>query len=103
MITVERPTSVGDAGERDASISLRLLAALPGALVVAYIVGAFLIGDGVFRGWERWWREAVVVSVLVGPPLVGAAYGWRAVRRGARRGVIGLTLHLAVALIVLVL
>lgn len=103
MITVERPASVGDAGERDASISLRLLAALPVALAVAYVVGAFLIGNAVLHGWSRWWREAIVVSVLVGPPLVGAAYGWRAVRRGVRRGRIGLTLHLAVALIVLVL
>ena len=85
---------VGDAAGRR---SLNLLWWIPASPVVGFVAAGFLLDET----WPLW--QVIPLAILLASPFaVGAFYGLEAVRHGNRRGWIGLPLHVAFALLAVV-
>ena len=71
---------------------------LPLSPIVGFLLGSLILS-------ESWPLSQVVplALVLAAPFVVGALYGYAAIRRGDRMGWLGLVLHLSLALVAIVM
>lgn len=77
--------------------SLNLLWWIPASPVVGFVAAELLLDET----WPLW--QVIPLAILLASPFaVGAFYGLQAVRHGNRRGWVGLLLHVAFALLAVV-
>jgi hypothetical protein len=97
-VKVEENLVLVSPDQRNIRKSLRLLWWAPLSLLVGFVAGSWLVD-------ESWPLSQVVPLALImaAPFAVGAYFGLRAVRRSERRGWVGLSLHLILMLVALVM
>jgi hypothetical protein len=74
--------------------SLQLLWWIPLSPIVGFFLGSLILSDS----WPLWQVIPLAVA-LAAPFVVGALYGYAAVRRGDKTGWIGLVVHAAMAIV----
>ena len=83
---------------REARRSLRLLWWIPLSPIVGFVLASLFVSES----WPLW--QLVPLALLLAAPFVaGALYGYAAIRRGDRTGWIGFTIHLAMAIVAIVM
>jgi hypothetical protein len=76
-------------GSPQARRSLQLLWWLPLSPIVGFLLGSLMLSES----WPLW-QVVPLALVLAAPFVVGALYGYAAIRRGDRMGWVGLLIHL---------
>lgn len=77
--------------------SLQLLWWVPLSAIVGFLLGSLILSES----WPLW-QVIPLALALAAPFAVGALYGFAAIRRGDRRGWIGLIAHLAMTVVAIV-
>lgn len=84
-------------GSPQARRSLQLLWWIPLSPIVGFLLGSLILSES----WPLW-QVIPLALVLAAPFVVGAVYGYAAIRRDDRTGWVGLVLHLAMAIVAIV-
>jgi hypothetical protein len=84
-------------GSPQARRSLRLLWWIPLGPIVGFLLGSLILSES----WPLWQIIPLTV-VLAAPFVVGAVYGYAAIRHRDNMGWVGLILHLAMAIVAIV-
>jgi hypothetical protein len=84
-------------GSRQARRSLRLLWWIALSPIVGFLLGSLILSES----WPLWQIIPLTV-VLAAPFVVGAVCGYAAIRRHDKMGWVGLILHLAMAIVAIV-
>jgi hypothetical protein len=85
-------------GSPQARRSLQLLWWLPLSPIVGFLLGSLMLSES----WPLW-QVVPLALVLAAPFVVGALYGYAAIRRGDRMGWVGLLIHLPLALVAILM
>jgi hypothetical protein len=67
-------------------------------MLVGFLLASLLLSES----WPLW-RVIPLALMLAAPFIVGALYGYAAIRHGDKRGWIGLVIHSAMALVAIVM
>jgi hypothetical protein len=78
--------------------SLQLLWWIPLSAIVGFFLGSLILSES----WPLWQVIPLAVA-LAAPFIVGARYGYAAVRCGDKTGWIGVVVHVAMAIVAIVL
>ena len=77
--------------------SLQLLWWIPLSPIVGFLLGSLILSES----WTLW-QVIPLALVLAGPFIVGAVFGYAAIRRHDKMGWVGLILHVAMAIVAIV-
>jgi hypothetical protein len=97
QLDAEAPIPVASPGSAEARRSLQLLWWIPLSAIVGFFLGSLILSES----WPLW-QVIPLAMALAAPFAVGALYGYAAIRRGDRKGWIGLILHLAMTVVAIV-
>jgi hypothetical protein len=78
--------------------SLQLLWWIPLSLIVGFLLASLILSES----WPLW-QVIPLALVLAAPFVIGALYGYVAIRRGDRSGWVGLVIHVAMAIVAIVM
>jgi len=82
----------------EARRSLHLLWWIPASPIVGFVLASMFVSES----WPLW--QVIPLAVLLAAPFVaGALYGYTATRRGDKSGWIGLVIHVAMAIVAIVM
>jgi hypothetical protein len=84
-------------GSPHARRSLQLLWWIPLSPIVGFVLGSLILSES----WPLW-QVIPLTLVLAAPFVVGAVYGYAAIRRHDTMGWVGLILHLVMAIVAIV-
>jgi hypothetical protein len=85
-------------GSSQARRSLQLLWWIPLSLIVGFLLGSLILSES----WPLW-QVIPLALVLAAPFVIGALYGYTAIRHGDRTGWVGLVVHVAMTIIAIVM